>query len=98
MVKAHIMKYQVYGLQENYIDVGKHFIKVVISPRFKTGQDFKIDIVDSDRNKMSYDVSYWGRKLNIEFEIKKDTPDGLATATVSRSGEKVGLFNFWIIK
>lgn len=91
-------KFQVYNLKENYIGVGKHTFKVVISPKFKTGQDFEVELVNSDRMKMKYAVNYWGRKLNVEFEVDNDTPDGLAVANVNRSGARVGTFSMWIIK
>ena len=91
-------KYQVYGLQRNYIDLGSYHLKVVFSPRFKTGQDFSVKLVDSDRNEMIYDVSHWGRKLNVQFEITPDTPDGIATGTICRGEEVVGTFTFWVIK
>jgi hypothetical protein len=91
-------KYQVYGLQRNYIDLGKYKIKVVVSPRFKTGLDFSVDLIDSDRRKMNYEVGHWGRKLNVEFEVTPETPDGIATGTIFRGPESIGTFTFWIIK
>ena len=91
-------KYQVYGLHENYIDLGKYQFKVVISPRFKTGQDFSVKLVDADRKPMIFTVGYWGRKLNVDFTVTKDTPDGLSTGFIERSGETIGQFNFWVIK
>lgn len=91
-------KYQVYGLLRNYIDLGKYKIKIVVSPRFKTGLDFRVDLVDSDRQKMLYETSHWGRKLNVEFEITPDTPDGIATGTIFRGLEPIGTFTFWVIK
>jgi hypothetical protein len=91
-------KYQVYGLQENYIGLGDHVFKIVISPRFKNGQDFKVVLLDSDSKQMQFDVNYWGRKLNVLFKVNKNTPDGLATAQVSRLNEQIGSFNFWVIK
>lgn len=91
-------KYQVYGLQRNYIDLGRYKFKVVVSPRFKTGLDFSVDLSDSDCRKMDYEVSHWGRKLNVEFLVTPNTPDGIATGTVYRGQEAVGSFTFWIIK
>ena len=91
-------KYQVYGLLRNYIDLGRYRFKVVISPRFKTGADFSVKLVDADRKPMRHEVSYWGRKLNVEFEVTPDTPDGVAIGTVFRGDEQVGTFTFWIIK
>jgi hypothetical protein len=91
-------KYQVYGVQENYIDLGTYTFKVVISPRFKTGQDFSVKMVDSDRKDMKFTVSYWGRKLNVSFTVDPSTSDGISTVTVLRLGEPVGTFNFWVIK
>ena len=90
-------KFQVYDLKENYIGTGEFKFKIVISPRFKTGLDFKLLLVDSDKNKMNYSTEHWGRKLNITFHVSKDTPDGLTTATVMRNEEIAGIFNFWII-
>jgi hypothetical protein len=91
-------KYQVYGLQENYIGTGVYSLKIVISPRFKTGVDFGLKLVDSDMKEIYTSVSYWGRKLNVEFKIDPNTADGLALGIVSRAGEKVGQFTMWIIK
>lgn len=91
-------KYQVYGLLRNYIDLGKYKFKIVVSPRFKTGADFTVQLIDADRKTMKYEVSYWGRKLNVEFEVTPETPDGIATATVCRNGEHLGTFSFWVIK
>jgi hypothetical protein len=91
-------KYQIYGLLRNYIDLGKHKIKIVISPRFKTGTDFSVKLIDADRKPMMYDVGYWGRKLNIEFEVGPETPDGVATGAVFKGDEQIGNFTFWIIK
>ena len=91
-------KYQVYGLKENYIGTGQFGFKIVISPRFKSGQDFAVNVVDSDRVKMKYQVQYWGRKLNIIFQVSKLTPDGLATCYVIKADETIGQFNFWVIK
>ncbi len=91
-------KYQVYGLLRNYIDLGRYRVKVVVSPRFKTGADFSVKLVDADRKPMKFEVNYWGRKLNLEFEITPETPDGIATATVIKGEEPVGTFTFWVIK
>ena len=85
-------KYQVYGLQENYIDLGKNTLKVVISPRFKSGHDFSISLVDSDGKKMKYVIEHWGRKLNVEFEICEDTPDGLASCIIKRGEEDMVMY------
>ena len=91
-------KYQVYGLLRNYIDLGKYKIKVVISPRFKTGADFSVKLVDADRKPMKYEVGYWGRKLNVEFEVAPETPDGIAIGTIFKGEEQIGTFTFWVIK
>jgi hypothetical protein len=91
-------KFQVYNLKNNYIGTGKHSFKIVISPRFKTGQDFSVKLLDSDRNQMIYTVNYWGRKLNVDFDVIDTTPDGLAIAYVSKANEIVGNFVFWVIK
>ena len=91
-------KYQIYGLLRNYIDLGRYKFKVVISPRFKTGADFSIKLVDADRKPMKFDVNYWGRKLNVEFEVTPETPDGLALGSIFKGEERVGSFDFWVIK
>jgi hypothetical protein len=91
-------KYVIYGLQRNYIELGRYRFKVVISPRFKTGADFSIELADADRRPMKFGVSYWGRKLNVEFEVTPETPDGLAVGAVLRGAERVGSFSFWVIK
>ena len=91
-------KFQVYGLHENYIGLGDFGFKIVISPRFKNGQDFSVKLVDSDRNLMDFKVEYWGRKLNVKFNVDSDTPDGLAVCQVSRFDQTMGSFSFWIIK
>ena len=91
-------KYQVYGLQRNYIDLGKYKIKIVISPRFKTGTEFSVKLIDADRKPMKYDVGYWGRKLYVNFEVISDTPDGIATGTIFKGEEQIGSFSFWVIK
>ena len=91
-------KYQIYGLQRNYIELGKYLVKVVVSPRFKSGQDFSVKLIDSDRKPMKHVVNYWGRKLNVEFEVMSDTPDGISTGTIYRHDEPIGTFTFWVIK
>lgn len=91
-------KYQVYGLERNYIDLGEYQFKIVISPKFKSALDFSIQMLDSDRNLMTFSVERWGRKLNIKFVVSEFTPDGLAAAGIYRGDELIGNFSFWIIK
>lgn len=92
-------RYQVYGLNETYPELGTYSFKVVLSPRYyKSGQEFEVVLVDSDRKPMRYDVKKWGRKLNVSFAIDSNTSDGVAYATLVRRGQEVGRLTWWIIK
>jgi hypothetical protein len=92
-------KYQVYGLDETYPEFGSFSFKIVLNPRFyKTGEDFDVILVDSDRRPLVYTLKKWGRKLNVDFHILQGTSDGVAIATILRNSQEVGRLNFWVIK
>jgi hypothetical protein len=92
-------RFQVYGLDETYPELGKFGFKVVLNPRFaKSGQDYGVRIVDSDRAPMAFELKKWGRKLNVEFAITPQTSDGVSTVFVERNGAEVGRLSFWVIK
>jgi hypothetical protein len=92
-------RYQVYGLDETYPELGKFTFKVVLNPRFyKTGEEFDAIVVDSARKPMIFDLKKWGRKLNLTFRITPDTADGVSTVTLLRCNEAVGKLTFWVIK
>lgn len=92
-------RYQVYGLDETYPELGKYTFKIVLNPRFyKTGEDLDIRIVDSSRVPMSFDVKKWGRKLNVTFAIRPLTADGVSTVFIMKGDTEVGRLGFWVIK
>lgn len=92
-------RFQVYGLEETYPELGTYNFKIVLHPRYyRSGEDFEVQLVDSDRQPMRYAVKKWGRKLNVEFDITERTSDGVAIATLVRNTQEVGRLNFWIIK
>lgn len=92
-------KYQVYGLDETYPELGDFSFKIVVSPRvFKAGQEFEVVMRDSDRNLMKIDLKKWGRKLNVTFTVDQSVSDGVASVFVVRDGEEMGRLNLWIIK
>jgi len=92
-------RYQVYGLHETYPELGRFAFKIVLNPRFfKSGQDFEISFVDSDRRPMAFDLKRWGRKLNVDFIINPGTADGVAVITILRGTIEVGRLKMWVIK
>lgn len=92
-------RFQVYGLEETYPELGRFSFKVVLNSRFyKSGEDFRVDLVDSDRKPMRFEVKRWGRKLNVSFDIDPQTSDGVSVAAISRAGQEVGRLTFWVIK
>lgn len=94
-----ITKFQVYGLDETYPELGQFHFKIVLSPRScKSGQDFEVKLIDSDRLQMKYSLEKWGRKLNVAFVIDRNVADGVATAIIFRNGSEVGRLTFWVIK
>jgi len=96
---APAQRYQVYGLDETYPELGKFSFKIVLNPRFfKSGQDFDVQLLDSGRNPMKFKLNKWGRKLNIDFMIDDTVPDGVSTALISKDSMEVGRLMFWVIK
>lgn len=92
-------KYQVYGLDETYPELGSYSFKIVLNPRFfKAGHELDVVVVDSDRKPMKYDVKKWGRKLNVTFVIDQQVADGVAFASIVKGGQEVGRLNWWVIK
>ena len=92
-------KFQVYGLDEIYPELGSYSFKIVLSPRYyKTGQDFDVCVIDSDRKSVQAELKHWGRKLNVSFLITDQTADGVASVIISRNGQETGRFHFWVIK
>jgi hypothetical protein len=91
-------KFHVYGLAELYPELGTYSFKIVLNPRyFKSGQDFEVVMVDSDRKPMMLEVKNWGRKLNVTFIINENTPDGVSVATITRNGADIGRLHFWTV-
>lgn len=92
-------KYQVYGLEETYPELGAYTFKIVLNPRFyKSGVDFDVTVFDSDRKPMKFDLKKWGRKLNVTFFIEPTVADGVSFAVISKSGNEVGRLSWWVIK
>jgi len=92
-------KFQVYGLDETYPELGEFHFKIVLSPRTcKSGQDFDVKLIDSDRLPMRFSLEKWGRKLNVSFVIDRSVADGVATAIITRNANEVGRLTFWVIK
>ena len=78
---APVPRFQVYGLAQTYPELGEYSFKVVLNPRlYKSGQDFDVCIVDSDRKPVKFELKRWGRKLNVTFVID----EALAGEAVSR--------------
>jgi hypothetical protein len=96
---APAQRYQVYGLDETYPQLGKFSFKIVLNPKFfKSGQDFDVQLLDSARNAMRFKLQKWGRKLNVDFIIDNNVPDGVSTASISKDNVEVGRLLFWVIK
>jgi hypothetical protein len=92
-------RYQVYGLDETYPYLGKFSFKIVLNPRFfKSGQEFDVQLIDSSRRLMNFELKKWGRKLNITFTIDQSVPDGVATAIIDKGDGEIGRLTFWVIK
>ena len=92
-------RFQVYGLDETYPELGSFSFKIVLSPKScKSGQEFDVLLIDSDRTPMKFDLGKWGRKLNVDFVIDKSVADGVATAVILKNDQEVGRLTFWIIK
>ena len=92
-------RFQVYGLDETYPELGHFSFKVVLNPKFfKSGMELDVLLLDSDKKSMPFEVKKWGRKLNVEFNITPSVPDGVSTAIISKNGTEVGRLTFWIIK
>lgn len=96
---APAQRYQVYGLDETYPQLGKFSFKIVLNPRFfKSGQDFDVQLLDSGRNIMRFKLEKWGRKLNIDFVIDNNVPDGVSTVFINKGDTEIGRLMFWVIK
>jgi hypothetical protein len=92
-------KYQVYGLEETYPELGEFDFKIVLSPKFyKAETEFDVSVVDSDKKKITFTLNKWGRKLNVKFSITPTVSDGVSTVIISRGNQEVGRLNFWVIK
>lgn len=92
-------RYQVYGLEETYPELGTFLFKIVLNPKFyKSGHDFDVNVFDSDRKPMRFDLKKWGRKLNVAFVIDPQVADGVAFAIISREGQEIGRLSWWVIK
>jgi len=92
-------KFQVYGLDETYPELGDFSFKIVLSPRTcKSGQDFDVKLIDSDQRPIRFQLNKWGRKLNVTFTIDTSVSDGVSTAVLLRNGQEVGRLSWWVIK
>ncbi len=92
-------RFAVYGLDETYPELGGFSFKIVISPRtYRSGQEFDVSIMDSDRKPMRFELRRWGRKLNITFAIDRTVSDGVSTVVLSQNGQEIGRLIFWVIK
>jgi hypothetical protein len=91
-------KYQIYGLEENYLEPGSYPFKIVVSPRYQNGNDFNLTIFDSHLNPVRFELKRWGRKLNVVFVIDRAVADGAAIVTVYKGDVVVGHRKFWVIQ
>lgn len=93
------LKYQVYGLNEVYPELGRYEFKIVMNPKsYKPEHQLDVLLLDSDRKLMNFEVKKWGRKLNVNFHVSPEVSDGVSTAIISRDGTEIGRLSFWIIK
>lgn len=92
-------RFAVYGLDETYPELGTFSFKVVISPRsYKSGREFDVLMVDSDRKPMKFEMKRWGRKLNVSFTVDQDVSDGVSTVSILQDGQEIGRLSLWVIK
>ena len=92
-------KFQVYGLEETYPELGDFDFKIVLSPKFyKAETEFDVNVLDSDRKKIPFSLNKWGRKLNVKFTISPSVSDGVSIVILSKGNQEVGRLNFWVIK
>jgi hypothetical protein len=94
-----VSKFQVYNIRETYHELGKYWVKVVLNPRYyRAAHEFRVDVVDSDGRQMSNEVSIWGRKINVGFDITPDTADGVSIIKIIRGKDQIARLPFWVIK
>jgi len=92
-------RYQVYGLDETYPELGRFSFKIVLNPRFfKSGQDFDVTFTDGARQPVKFVLKKWGRKLNVDFVIDNNVSDGIATVSIINNSNSIGTLTFWVIK
>jgi hypothetical protein len=94
-----VQRYQIYGLDETYPELGDYGFKVVLNPRyFKSGHGMAVEMVDSDGKPMPHQFEVWGRKINVKFSITPNVSDGVSTARIVREGQVLGRATLWVIK
>lgn len=92
-------RWQVYGLRETYPEIGEYDFKIVLNPRFyKSGHDFRVEVVDSDGKPAPFKYEIWGRKINVKFVVTSNVSDGVSRADIFRGDQNVGRVTWWVIK
>jgi hypothetical protein len=91
------------SLQEVYARPGGYSAKLLIDPgRSRLIDEVTVDLRDADGRAMAFDSKRWGTKLNVDFRVDSDTPDGVSIMDVSLrfrgSGPVRERFSFWVIK
>ena len=92
-----------YDLREIYHELGDYKFKLILHPKdFKNGHSLKISCRDASGKAFPLKCETWGRKINFEFSIDKDTPDGVSVIDLElqdNSGKTLKhRISYWVIK
>lgn len=91
------------GLKENYVGTETHGFKLVLNPSvLKQSAFVKLNLIDPSGQERPFRIHRWGTKVNIEFDVTKEWPEGVAHFYVrleKKDGTSDGSYvRFWVIK
>lgn len=100
MARAVIVSYD---LRDVYHELGVYSFKLVLHPKdFRNGHSLKVSCRDASGKSFPLKHEVWGRKINFEFTVDTDTPDGVSVIDLelqNNSGNRINhRISFWVIK
>jgi len=90
------------SLKDVYAYCGEYTAKFLIDSKISLQcEKIEVKIRNSDGNNLPFTFKRWGTKLNIDFKIDDNVPDGMSVVDVILSGSSKQVkekFYFWVIK
>lgn len=90
------------SLKEVYVQPGEYRAKLMIDPEVSQQiETVEVGMWNADGTPVKHTAKRWGTKLNLCFEIDRDTPDGVVTLSVHMTGKSHKLnkrFCFWVVQ